>query len=180
VHWLRNRRRVLDIHVYSPVNFVTLRVPFKKPADQRSPPGNGVGGIDHEMTLAAEGGQQVIFGVATAARISVVHAGGQSGYEERIVLRIDPQHRRSRGSPEICSRLDELVGRAIVVGLAADTCAAPGGKNDNRPADWPTTTTLSGVISFRSVAYSIIHLSTRAIARPASWKLGLSQLPILE
>jgi hypothetical protein len=69
-----------------------------------------------------------------------VHAGGQSGYEERIVLyeerivlKIDPQHRRSGGSPEICSRLDELVGRAIVVGLAADTSAAPGGKNDDRP-----------------------------------------------
>src|SRR5262249_20077805 len=95
----------------------SLPMPIEKSPDQWGPQRNGVGGIDKVVSLAAERRHQVIFGVAAGAGVGFVHAPGQGRSEERVVLDIDPQHRRPRRAAEIRRRLDQFVGCTIVVGL---------------------------------------------------------------
>src|SRR5262249_17530997 len=84
------------------------------------------------VPFTAERGYQMIFGAAAGAGIGRMHPPGELGPEEGVVLDVEPEHRRSRRAPERGGRLDQLVGPAIVVRLAADAPAAARGESDYR------------------------------------------------
>ena len=106
----------------------------------------------------------MVFGLAAGGREGGTHALRQIRAEEGVVLDVDPQHRHARGAAEIRGRLDQFVGRAIVVGLALDSAARPAAKvmiaftgggftldramDAQPPADWPTTITSFGMMRF--------------------------------
>src|SRR4051794_35514875 len=108
-------------HAASPLR---LSVLVQKPAHQRRPDRNGIGRADQEVPIAAERGQQMVFGTAAGGGKSLMHPFGQGRTEERIVLDIDPQHGYPRGAAELAGCFDQPVRSAIVIWLALDAAAA--------------------------------------------------------
>src|SRR3954447_12527618 len=115
-------------HAASPLR---LSVLVQEPAHQRRPDRNGIGRADQEMPIAAERGQQMVFGTAAGGGKSLMHPFGQGGAEERVILGIDPQHWHARGAAELAGYFDKLVRGAIVVWLSVDTAAAACFKGDD-------------------------------------------------
>src|SRR5436190_5769347 len=67
-------------------------------AYQWCPDRNGFGRTDQEMALVAERGKQVILGLAACGGVGLVHPLRKIGTEERVVLDVDPEHRRPRSA----------------------------------------------------------------------------------
>src|SRR5579883_3623526 len=87
--------------------------------------------MDQEVAVVADRRQHVVLGITASCREGVMHAVGQRRAEVGIILAIEPEHGYPRSLSESRGRLDQLVGRAVVVWLAADAPAAPCRKDDD-------------------------------------------------
>src|SRR6476659_787454 len=105
-------------------------------ADQRRPDRHGICCIDKEMPVAAVWWKQMVFGIAAGGGEGRMHPLRQFGSEIGVVLDIHPQHRHSRRAAELAGGFNQLLGRTVVIGLAVDAAAAPGGKGDDRLDRW--------------------------------------------
>src|SRR5262249_17578888 len=103
----------------------------QKFADQRRPKLNCIRRVDQKMAVLSKIWQQMVLDIATTSPEGLGHSLGQIGPEIAVVVRVYPQHGTARGSSKLSRRLDQVIGRAIVVRSAIEMPAATGGKTDD-------------------------------------------------
>src|SRR5262249_37325260 len=68
---------------------------------------------------------------ATGGPEGLGHSVGEIGPEIAVIMRVYPQHGNARRSSKLSRRLDQVIGRAIVIRSAIEMPAATGGKTDD-------------------------------------------------
>src|SRR5262245_45817038 len=73
----------------------------------------------------------MVLDIATTSPEGFGHSLGEIGPEIAVIMRVYPQHGNARRSSKLSRRLNQVIGRAIVVLSAIEMPAATGGKTDD-------------------------------------------------